>query len=140
MKTRRFSSASGFTLLEALVALLVLSLGVLGVAAMQLQALQSAHMGYQRSLASLIAIDAQERAWAELAETGGCPDSEEIEGDWVGHWFGAGRLLRDEGSAFEGDGDDCTYDVNVIWEEERLGDDETLGTFDYVFRLPELDE
>ncbi|MBF7055111.1 prepilin-type N-terminal cleavage/methylation domain-containing protein, partial [Halomonas sp. KAO] len=53
-------SNRGFTLVEALVALVVLSIGLLGVAAMQMKALQGAHIGYQRALASIIAIDAQE--------------------------------------------------------------------------------
>ncbi len=50
----------GFSLVEALIALLVLSLGLVGVAAMQLKALQSASLGYQRSVASVAAVDAQE--------------------------------------------------------------------------------
>ena len=39
----------GFSLVEALIALVVLSIGLIGVAAMQLKALQSANAGYQRS-------------------------------------------------------------------------------------------
>ncbi len=74
MKRQRNSgSQSGFTLIEALVALLVLSIGMLGVAAMQLKALQGAHVAYQRSIASLAAQDAQERLWAEVAAAPGVP-------------------------------------------------------------------
>src|SRR5690554_8195605 len=65
--------AKGFTLLEALIALLVLSIGMLGVAAMQLKALQGAHAAYQRSIASLAAQDAQERLWASMINLQ-CPD------------------------------------------------------------------
>src|SRR5690554_3660239 len=60
------SQQSGFTLIEALIALLVLSIGLLGAAAMQLKALQGAQSGYQRALASLAAQDAVERLWAQF--------------------------------------------------------------------------
>jgi prepilin-type N-terminal cleavage/methylation domain-containing protein len=71
-KERVINSQRGFSLLEALIALVVLSIGLIGVAAMQLKALQSANAGYQRSVASVAAVDAQERLWAQLAtlETG----------------------------------------------------------------------
>ena len=59
------NSQRGFSLLEALIALVVLSIGLIGVAAMQLKALQSANAGYQRSVASVAAVDAQERLWAQ---------------------------------------------------------------------------
>ncbi|MCA1806114.1 MAG: type IV pilus modification protein PilV, partial [Xanthomonadaceae bacterium] len=49
--------ASGFTLLEVLIALLVLSVGTLGCVALQLNALKATHSAYQRSLASLIVAD-----------------------------------------------------------------------------------
>ncbi len=69
------SSERGFTLIEALVAVLVLSLGLLGVAAMQLKALQSSHVSFQRSIATLAAQDAVERLWTELGiHNRKCPD------------------------------------------------------------------
>ncbi len=73
MKRRHSIGSAGFTLIEALVALLVLSIGLLGVAAMQLEALQGAHAAYQRSIASLAAQDVQERLWAEVAQNPGVP-------------------------------------------------------------------
>ena len=42
----------GFTLIESLVALLVLSIGLLGVAAMQLSSLQSNNGAFQRTQAT----------------------------------------------------------------------------------------
>ena len=131
---------SGFTLLEALVALVVLSIGLLGVAAMQLKALQSAHMGYQRSVVSLAAIDAQERAWAALSDTGSCPDASmmpDVSGAWLGEWFGTGRVLIDGGSSFARTSE-CEYTVTVAWQEERYTDVESGDAFVYQFRLPEL--
>lgn len=133
-------SNRGFTLIEALIALLILSIGLLGVAAMQMKALQGAHMGYQRSLASVIAIDAQERAWALLASSGVCPDAADLS-DWLGTgnngWSG---LLPgiDTGSGIAGGGptNDCEYTVTLTWGDERLADGESVGSFIYDFKLP----
>lgn len=133
-----YRSQTGFTLIEALIALVVLSIGLLGVAAMQLKALQSAHMGYQRSVVSLAAIDAQERAWAALSELGSCPDASvlsDIEGAWLGEWFGGVLVDVNSGIART---DECRYTVTVEWQEERFMDEESLDPFIYLFRLPEL--
>ncbi len=123
-------------MVEALVAVLVLSLGLLGVAAMQLKALQSAHMGYQRAVVSLAAIDAQERAWAGLsqASTHACPDTSAFENAWVSHWFN--DMLIDAGSSLSGS--DCTYTATIDWQEERYATGESGMAFVYQFQLPEL--
>ena len=51
----------GFTLIESLVALLVLSIGLLGVAAMQLSSLQSNNGAFQRTQATFLAQDIADR-------------------------------------------------------------------------------
>ncbi|WP_340162902.1 type IV pilus modification protein PilV [Billgrantia tianxiuensis] len=132
----RCDAQSGFTLLEALVAILVLSIGLLGVAAMQLRALQSAHMGYQRAVVSLAAIDAQERAWSELSRDANkaCPSASAIESGWLGNWFGS--VLNDAGSGISGM--ECDYTVTLRWREERYSTGEQGAPFIYQFRLPEL--
>ncbi|SFM21367.1 type IV pilus modification protein PilV [Halopseudomonas yangmingensis] len=56
--------SSGASLIEALVALLVLCLGVLGVAAMQLTALRQTEAAGHAAQASLIMLDASERVRA----------------------------------------------------------------------------
>lgn len=129
---------SGFTLIEALIAVLVLSIGLLGVAAMQLRALQSAHMGYQRAVVSLAAIDAQERAWAALSghTDKTCPTANAVENGWLGG-SSFGTVLTDAGSDI--DGTDCDYTVTVRWQEDRYDTGETGAGFVYQFRLPDLD-
>jgi type IV pilus assembly protein PilV len=63
----------GFTLVEALVALLVLSIGLLGVAALQLTALQNNNNALFRSQATYLAYDITDRIRANrsTALTGG---------------------------------------------------------------------
>ncbi len=123
-------------MVEALVAVLVLSIGLLGVAAMQLKALQSAHMGYQRAVVSLAAIDAQERAWAGLSQSSphACPDTTTFESAWLSHWFNG--ILIDAGSSLSGN--NCTYSVTLDWREDRYATGESGTAFTYQFRLPEL--
>jgi type IV pilus assembly protein PilV len=53
--------ARGFTLVEALVALVVLSIGLLGIASMQLSSLRWNHGASMRSQATLLAYDIVDR-------------------------------------------------------------------------------
>lgn len=60
MQTRNFklhSKSKGFTLLEVLIAVLVLSIGLLGLAGLQTLSLRSNHSAYLRSQATLLAYD-----------------------------------------------------------------------------------
>ena len=136
---------NGFTLLEALIALLVLSIGLLGVAAMQLKALQGAHAAYQRSIASLAAQDAQERLWAQLAADGSCPSWDNAEdASWQGAWAGYLRDFDSDSevpvtggsvSATADPNNDCEFSITVSWNESRFpgeGDPD----FSYTVRLP----
>lgn len=136
---------AGFTLIEALVALLVLSIGLLGVAAMQLKALQGAHAAYQRSIASLAAQDAQERLWKELAvvtdgaESITCPTTDNftsIESEWHRNWVkylpGLSSSPIDSSNIA-----DCEFLITVAWDEERFGGGGE--SFAYTVRLPDDD-
>ncbi|MBL1269238.1 type IV pilus modification protein PilV [Vreelandella neptunia] len=142
------SSQRGFSLIEALIALLVLSIGLIGVAAMQLKALQSANAGYQRSVASVAAVDAQERLWAQLAtlnpgETCEDIDASVVQAEWKDYWFQSSNAnplrgssssqssIKNDGTS--GGSDGCRINVNVA-----LGDD-IIDQFDYFFLLPRIE-
>ncbi|SEN23691.1 prepilin-type N-terminal cleavage/methylation domain-containing protein [Halomonas caseinilytica] len=124
-------SQRAFTLLEALVALLVLSVGLLGMATVQLESLRGAHAGYQRGLASLAAQDAVELLWSRL-EAGRCPGLGGEAARWEARWRAWIPGLR---GRVEPDGDDCTYVVTLEWEASRLVD-ESETSFVYTTRLP----
>lgn len=137
----------GFSLIEALVALLVLSIGLIGVAAMQLKALQSANAGYQRSVASVAAVDAQERLWAQLAasfeagQTCEDIDTSAVQAEWREHWFQGDDATPLRGSSpsqssikKETSSDGCRLRVRVAVG----GSDENSETFDYTFSLPRI--
>jgi len=59
----------GFGLIEVLVALTILSIGMLGLAAMQLKSLQAARESLNTTLATIMVRDMNERAWAQQDET-----------------------------------------------------------------------
>ena len=63
LKTRQ----RGLTLIEILVALLVLSVGLVGLSALTLRTLQNAHSSSHFSLASAIALELEEQSWFVLA-------------------------------------------------------------------------
>lgn len=59
--------SGGFTLLEVLIALVVLSIGLLGIAALQSVGLRGSHSAYLTSQASLLAYDMADRIRANPA-------------------------------------------------------------------------
>lgn len=59
----------GFGLIEVLVALTILSVGMLGLAAMQLNSLQNARESLNTTIATIMVRDMNERAWAQQDET-----------------------------------------------------------------------
>ncbi|MDR5865963.1 type IV pilus modification protein PilV [Halomonas koreensis] len=155
--------ASGFSLIEVLVALLLLSVGVLGLAGLQLESLQSSHVAYQRAIASLAAQDAQERLWLAFADKtervesdeANCPTSAEIDATmgapladmspWRDAWkdrlpgLGADPVrpaTDDDGSPLPG----CQFTITIDWQEGRFVDDKgnatAASTLDYAVRLP----
>ena len=65
--TSKFGAQRGATLVEVLVALLVLSIGLLGVAALQVSALQTNQGAHVRSQASVLAYDIADRMRANRA-------------------------------------------------------------------------
>jgi len=52
---------NGFTLLEVMISLLILSIGLLGIAALQANSLKTNHGAYQRTQAIFLAYDMMDR-------------------------------------------------------------------------------
>ncbi len=63
---RKAVCESGFTLLEVLISLLILSFGLLGLAGLQAHSLRNNHSAYLRSQASLLAYDMSDRIRANV--------------------------------------------------------------------------
>lgn len=60
----------GLTLIEILIALLVLSVGLAGIAVLHIQSMKFAHASYYRSIASSAALDFEERLWIAQRQAG----------------------------------------------------------------------
>jgi type IV pilus assembly protein PilV len=65
IRTRRLQ---GFTLMEVLISMLVLSVGVLGVAGMQITSLKNLQSSGSFGVAAMLAHDISERMWVNQAE------------------------------------------------------------------------
>lgn len=125
-----------FSLVEVLITLVILSIGLLGLASLQLHTLQSSHIAYQRALANIIAIDAAERLWAELST--GSIEIAKVEQAWLEFWQSSDMTLPDlakDSSITCSAANYCT--ISVHWDERRLQTqlDESAGSFVYEIAL-----
>ena len=59
--TKKPKSSGGFTLIEVLVAMLIIAIGVLGVATLQFRGIQYSHDAYLRSQVNILAYDMADR-------------------------------------------------------------------------------
>jgi type IV pilus assembly protein PilV len=135
--------ARGFSLLEVLIALVVLSIGLLGVASMQYASLRANHHAYLRSQATFLAYDIVDRMRANTAAAiGGAynvalddaepdgmgPTSLTVAAQDVAEWqqLLATTLPRGAG---EVQVDSATRRVRVIveWNERALGPEPGAG-------------
>lgn len=157
-----FRRQQGLTLIEALVTLFVLSVGLIGLAALHLTSLQSAHSSYFRSLASTMSLDFEERLWIAAANgldvPGACLDNIddvalELQADWVEEPGLPGLQVSVEETfvrAFTrpqpgapGSWTDRWQEMTltIAWTEGRFSSDAQANErFDYVLRVPCVSE
>ena len=124
----------GVSLVEALVALVVVSIGLLGLAELELRSMQSNHAAYQASLASVIASDAEERLW--FARVVGPVQPETValvQAEWRAHWDGALPGFTDLSTIVRTNVG--SYMVSVGWVEARFGG-AINENFQYEVTLP----
>lgn len=155
MKPKRMSptpmhAQRGFSLIEAMVALLVLSVGLIGIAALHTQGLSASRTALYRTTAVNLAADMADRirvnriagaaynnaAAVHNCVTADCSPEDLAEND-LSVWEalvdaslpdGAGEVTADTGT------DPTTYTIDVTWNE--AGDGER--TFTTVVQIPEI--
>lgn len=137
----------GLTLLEVLIALLVLSIGLLGVAVLTVQSLQNTHSAMYTSIASTAALDFEERLWLDLGRrASGCPDpNSAFPNAFAQHWSASSPNLGLPGLTVAFNANEILPARNVnapdlrrvvlalTWNEERFGG--TNETFIYETRV-----
>jgi type IV pilus assembly protein PilV len=129
--------ASGFSLLEVLVTVLITSIGLLSLAALQARALQDSHSSFQRTVTVVQANDLVERLWAAR-----CARPEDFPAKIYADWrnenlalsAGPSPLIRewDAGTTIGGSAPD--FNVTISWKDPRARD-EVAPSFTYWFRV-----
>ena len=126
----------GFTLLEAMIALLVLSIGLLGIAALQAQGLRYNTDSYIRSQATILAYDIIERmrinSTNAAAYVGGLPAAEcgeegadLAENDRACWHAGVAAVLPGGNAEIVGNvgGNPDAYRITVTWFDRQSGEE-----------------
>lgn len=151
MQTRAPSNEFGFSLIEALVALVVLSVGMMGIAALHGQSLGAARTAQYRSLAIILASDMADRirlnrlgqaaygggaAYAPCDPAGAtaCTPAQMASYDkWVWNQEVGQRLPNGTtGLIFNGATVPPTYTIQVNWVEVGVG----AQQYQLVFQQP----
>jgi type IV pilus assembly protein PilV len=121
--------ARGFTLVEVLVALVVLSIGLLGIASLQLSSLRWNHGASKRSQATLLAYDILDR----MRANGTAARSDEYSGGTPGTVATADlNMWRSNITATMGAGatgqvsraaGTTTFSITITWDDSRGAED-----------------
>jgi type IV pilus assembly protein PilV len=106
----------GFGLIEVLVALTILSIGMLGLAAMQLNSLQNARESLNTTIATIMVRDMNERAWAQQDET--CQGIKSSWKDYVDNFEGLPSAYGEGENIGNG-----LYDLEITWQGRGDPDD-----------------
>lgn len=139
---------SGFSLIEVLVTMVVVGVGLLGVAALQAKSLQYAYASHQRTLAAIQANDLTERLWAGACAIGNdnpevIANRNTIRDEWIATWQNDNRM---PGWSGELQYDDTTtpprYTITINWTDSRIsladGSTDANQSFVYQTAIPQL--
>lgn len=130
--------SAGFGLVEALIALVVTTVGLLAVATLLTRSLQYSHSSYQRSVAVSQAVDLSERMWAGACALDTSLNS--IVNAWkTSHQTTEGMAQWDASVTPDTSVTPARYTIDIKWEDDRF---ERTGAdaynFSYVISIPEF--
>lgn len=121
--------SKGFTLLEVLVTLIVISIGLLSIAQLQARALQFSYASLQRTVATVQVNDLVERMWTGICDEDNFPT--QIFLGWQTD-SQTQALLPDWDADFD-DGEAPIYRVTIFWSEGRI--EAPLQSLEFSFQL-----
>lgn len=143
MRRSRMKGQSGFSLLEVLIAVLVLSIGLLGMAGLQLNSLKFNQTATTRSQATVLAYDIADRMRANraVAKSGGYvigvsdePIGTSVVATDLMQWKAAlNRYLPSGNGSIAVNADLVT--ITVTWDESRVDSQSNTQQFVFETRL-----
>lgn len=140
---------SGFSMLEVLVSMIIIAIGLLGLAALQAQSLRSNQSAYLRSQATLLAYDMFDRMRANRVAArdgqynvslGEVPTGTNMVATNISEWKGnlAALLPSGDGSINRQSGERTLITITVTWNDDRETDssgNETKQSFVFESEL-----
>ena len=142
--------SAGFSLLESMIALVVFSVALLGLAAMYTKTLSVSHSSYLRTLATIQAMDLEERiranpraADSDYAFDCGAPAAADPQASvdvqaWCNNTTAVFGGLLLQSTVTQGGGALVDYTITLQWSERALGDENRQNivpqTFTYMVR------
>jgi type IV pilus assembly protein PilV len=133
---------SGLSLIEVMVSIVIMSVGLLGIAGLQLKALKNTYASFQRSVATLQAQDLSDRLWASTCIFSNSAKLDLIKQEWrAAHSTSAATKL----SMPEWFGDFTPPDANnlfiitIQWKDVMVNQSGNTGetqAFTQVVRIP----
>lgn len=127
----RHSTQLGFSLLEVMIAVLVLAIGLLGLSALQANGLRANGSAHQRSQAVTLAYDMMERLRADPNNVKAGAYNREFEdelpaagsvmGEELINWISTLQLLLPAADGAVACDDDGNCTVTVRWDDSRAG-------------------
>lgn len=135
---------TGFTLIEVLITLVIMSIGLLGLASMQMQSMQQSNDSYYRSQASILAFDITERIRANIGainnytvddsstitsgpncEEADCSPTSLAEYDLYKWQKSINPTLPSGKASIKANG--LQYTITIMWDENRNGGSSCTG-------------
>lgn len=115
---------SGFTLVEAMIALVIFSVGLLGLAGMQMTGIQSNHSSMMRTIATQLSYDLSERIRSNRADDYVNPAGPVAANDILAwNTMVANQLVSGVGLVAPRAGGGVI--IRVFWDENRTGANQT---------------
>lgn len=154
LKMIKLRRQRGFSLLEVLISVVILSIGLLGIAGLQLNGLRFAHNANLLYIASQQANDMADRMRANRAgvmaraydnlDSGGtvpscistgCSASQMATADAAEWGSSLSQALPSGSGKVRGGGADSTFVITISWNEMRAGDDSIAVSYELNVRI-----
>lgn len=134
-RNNTFTNQKGISLIEVMVAMVVITIGFTSVTLLQLRSLQASHSSYQQSLAAVQAGDLVESLWANACVIDVAGVLADVEEAWFDAHEGNDMMPNWDGSIVPLS-TNAAYEITIEWDD-RL-DSENKRIYRYIARIPSM--